>query len=169
MSIGEHHGGPGLVDRRFEGRLAFQQMVRDALDCAAQEGWREIILCDPDFEDWPLNESDVAQSLHAWSRRGRRITLLAHRWNSVPRVHARFVEWRKRWSDIVEARGCRQADPNEFPSAIWTPGWMMQRHDLPRCIGTSSSEPARVHLLHEQLQEWLGKSSSAFPATTLGL
>ena len=169
MTIDEHHGGPNLPEARFEGRVQFQQLVRDALDCAAREGWRQIILCDANFEDWPIGERAVAESLQAWSLPGRQITLLAQRWDSVARQHARFVRWRKNWDDIVEARGCRQADPAEFPSAIWTPGWMMQRHDLPRCIGTATHDPSRRHVLHEKLQEWLRQSSLAFPATTLGL
>ena len=52
-----------LPTGRFAGRKAFQQLVRDALACAAREGWREIILSDPNFEDWPLGERAVAESL----------------------------------------------------------------------------------------------------------
>lgn len=43
-----------LPEGRFSGREAFQQLVRDALATAAREGWREIILSDADFHDWPL-------------------------------------------------------------------------------------------------------------------
>ncbi|TFY96751.1 hypothetical protein [Ramlibacter rhizophilus] len=169
MTLGEHHGGPALPDARFEGRVQFQQLVRDALACAAREGWRQIILSDADFLDWPLGERELAESLMAWSRQGRRITLLARRWDEATRQHARFVAWRKTWSDIIEARACRNADPLEIPSAIWAPGWMMQRQDLQRWAGLASHDTARRHLLHEELQGWLAKSTTAFPASTLGL
>lgn len=159
----------GLAQGRFEGRLAFQQLVRDALACAAREGWREIILCDPDFSDWPLGERAVAQSLQDWSASGRRCTLLAQRYDEVVRRHARFVTWRKTWSHIIEARGCPSADPLEMPSAICGPGWVMQRLDPVHCNGYSGSEPQRRLLLRESLREWLQKSSPAFPAVTLGL
>ena len=159
----------GLPEGRFEGRLAFQQLVRDALACAAREGWREIILCDPDFSDWPLGERAVAQSLQDWSASGRHCTLLAHRYDDVVRRHARFVTWRKTWSHIIEARGCHSADPLEMPSAICSPGWVMQRLDPVHCNGYSGSEPQRRLLLRENLREWLQKSSPAFPAVTLGL
>jgi hypothetical protein len=158
-----------LPSGRFSGREAFQHLVRDALAGAAREGWREIILCDADFEDWPLGERAVAESLAAWSAAGRRITLLARRWDGVVRRHARFVAWRKIWSHIVEARSCASADPLELPSAIWTPNWVMQRLDPVRCTGVSGNEPERRLLLRENLQEWLKKSSPGFPATTLGL
>lgn len=158
-----------LPQGRFEGRQAFQQLVRDALACAAREGWREIVLCDPDFAGWPLGERAVAQSLQDWSASGRRCTLLARRYEEVVVRHARFVTWRRTWSHIVEARACPSADVLELPSAIWSPGWAMQRVDVERCTGFCGAEPERRLLLREALNEWLQKSSPSFPATTLGL
>lgn len=162
-------GGAALADGRFTGRQAFQQLVRDALACAAREGWREIILSDATFEDWPLGERAVAQALQDWSASGRHCTLLARRWDDAIVRHARFVSWRRTWSHIIEARACPSADPLEIPSAIWSPGWVMQRLDPERCAGVSGSEPERRVLLRESLKEWLAKSSPSFPAVTLGL
>jgi hypothetical protein len=158
-----------LADGAFQGRDAFQQLVRDALAAAAREGWREIILSDPDFEVWPLYERAVAQSLQDWSESGRRCILLARRWDDVIRRHARFVTWRKAWSHIIEARACPSADPLELPSAIWTPAWVMERRDLDRCHGYCGAEPVRRLALREKLNEWLGKSTPGFAAVTLGL
>ena len=158
-----------LPSGRFAGRMAFQQLVRDALACAARNGWREIILCDADFHDWPLGERAVVESLREWSATGRRCTLLARRYEEVVRRHARFVTWRQTWTHIIEARACASADPLELPSAIWSPGWAMQRLDAERCNGVSGSEPERRLLLRESLQEWLAKSSPSFPSSTLGL
>ena len=158
-----------LAAGRFAGRVAFQQLVRDALARAAQEGWRELILSDPDFADWPLGERAVAESLRAWSAAGRRCTLLACRYDEVAVRHARFVSWRRAWSHIIEARACGFADPLEFPSAIWSPGWVMQRLDPERCNGYAGVEPERRLLLRENLKEWQARSSPAFAATTLGL
>jgi hypothetical protein len=158
-----------LPQGRFEGREAFGQLVRDALACAAREGWREIILCDASFADWPLGERAVAESLQAWSKSGRRCVLLARRYDDVLRQHARFVAWRRTWSHIVEARGCPSADPLELPSAIWSPQWVTRRLDVEHSTGVSGSEPERRVALRELLDEWLQKSSPAFPATTLGL
>jgi hypothetical protein len=160
---------PSLPSGRFEGREAFRQLVRDALACAAREGWRELILCDADFADWPLNERAVAQSLQDWSKTGRHCTLLARRWDGVVQGQARFVSWRKTWSHIIDARACASADPLEIPSVIWSPGWVMQRMDPNRCNGVSGAEPERRVLLRESLKEWLQKGGPSFPATTLGL
>jgi hypothetical protein len=162
-------GSAPLPSGRFSGREAFRQLVRDALAGAAHDGWPEIILSDANFGDWPLGERAVAESLQAWSASGRRITLIARGWDEVVRRHARFVTWRRTWAHIVEARACPSADPLELPSAIWGPGWAMQRLDPERCAGVSGSEPERRLLLREKLGEWISKSSPGFPAVTLGL
>jgi hypothetical protein len=158
-----------LPSGRFTGRKAFQQLVRDALACAAREGWREIILADATFEDWPLGERAVTQALQDWSASGRRCTLLARDYGDVVRMHARFVGWRRTWAHIIEARACHSADPLELPSAIWSPGWVMQRLDVERCAGVSGNEPERRVAMQENLREWLARSSPSFPAHTLGL
>lgn len=166
--MAQQGGGP-LPDGAFHGRSAFQQLVRDALAAAAREGWREIVLSDPGFEDWPLGEREVARSLQDWSQSGRRCILLARRYDGVVRRHARFVTWRQTWSHIVEARGCPSADPLELPSAIWTPAWVLERRDVERSAGHSGAEPERRMVLREKLDAWLAKSTPAFAATTLGL
>jgi hypothetical protein len=158
-----------LPSRRFEGREDFRQLVRDALACAARDGWREIILSDASFHDWPLGERAVAESLQAWSRTGRRMTLLARSYDGVVRQHARFVQWRGTWSHIITASACASADALEIPSAIWSPGWVLQRLDIERCNGYCGGEPERRVLLRESLNEWLSKATPAFPASTLGL
>jgi hypothetical protein len=168
-NAGESEAADALPIGRFAGRKAFQQLVREALACAAREGWREMILSDANFEDWPLGERAVAQSLEEWSATGRQCTLLARRYDDVVRRHARFVTWRKTWSHIIEARACASADPLELPSAIWSPGWVLQRLDHKSCSGVTGNEPERRLLLRDSLQEWLKKSSPSFPASTLGL
>ncbi len=158
-----------LPSGRFAGRSEFQQLVRDALATAAREGWREIVFSDANFEDWPLGERVVAESLQAWSASGRRFILLARSYDEVTRRHARFVTWRRTWSHIIECWRCASADPLELPSAIWSPVWALRRLDLERSTGVCGAEPDRRVLLRESLDEWLRKSSPGFPATTLGL
>lgn len=158
-----------LPSRRFEGREEFRQLVRDALACAAREGWREIVLSDASFEDWPLGERAVAESLQAWSFTGRRMLLLARNYDAVIRQHARFVQWRVSWSHVVTATACASADPLDLPSALWSPAWTMERRDIERCNGYCGSEPERRVAVRERLDGWLQKSTPAFPAATLGL
>jgi hypothetical protein len=159
----------GLPSRRFEGREEFRQLVRDALATAAREGWHEIILSDASFDDWPLGERGVADSLQAWARGGRRLVLLARQYDRVVRQHARFVQWRVTWSHIVSANVCPGADPLDIPSAIWSPGWVLERRDIEHSNGFCGTEPERRVALRETFNEWLRKSTPGFAASTLGL
>lgn len=160
---------PALPAGRFEGILAFRGLVRLTLEHAAREGWREIVFCDASFEDWPLGDRAVADALQRWSGHGRKFTMVAKRYDELMRRHARFVTWRRTWAHIIDCRSCSAADEAELPSAIWTPGWVMNRLDRVRNTGISGAEPERRVLLREQLEEWLRRSSAGFPASTLGL
>ena len=166
--------GPGatainLPSGRFSGRSQFTQIVRDALAGAAREGWREIIISDASFEDWPLGELAVVESLRAWSRTGRRLTVLAVNYDELYQRHARFVTWRRMWAHVIECRRCAAADPVQLPSAVWSPAWALRRLDLERSTGICGSDPLRGLQVREALTEWLRQSTPGFPASTLGL
>lgn len=160
---------PALLHGRFEGHAEFAGLIRQAFAVAAAQGWREIILCDANFEDWPLGERIVAQALNDWSKSGRKLTMLAQNYEEVTRRHARFVTWRRTWSHIVDCRGCASVAAGDLPSAFWSPAWVFERLDLVRCTGIAGSEAARRVALKERLAEKLLKSSPAFAATTLGI
>ena len=159
-----------LPSGRFSSREAFQQMVRDAIATAARDGWREIVISDANFHDWPLGERSVAEALQAWSQGSRRFIMLAGSYDDVVRRHARFVRWRGTWDHIITCRRSPAADPLDIPSMLWSPHWAMHRLDPERCVGVAGHEPDRRVLLRETLDEWLrSKSSPGFPASTLGL
>ena len=159
----------GMPQGRFGGPVEFAQLVRTAFAAAAEQGWQSMILCDNTFEDWPLGERAVIQSLQDWSKSGRKLTMLAKSYNEVIRRHARFVSWRQTWSHIVDCRGNTAVAISDMPSALWSPGWVMQRVDSVRSAGFSGSEPFRRVALKEQIDACLRLSSPAFAATTLGL
>lgn len=159
----------GLLSGRFSGRSDFEQLVRDALARAAREGWREIILCDATFEDWPLREREVVASLQAWSSSGRRLTMLATRYDEVMRHQPRFVAWRKTWGHILDCRVCRTASALDFPSVILSPAWFMHRLDPSQSRGICGDGREYWVKLREMLDEHIRNSSPGFPASTLGL
>jgi hypothetical protein len=158
-----------LARGRFSGREAFEQLVRDALVRAAKDGWPEIILSDPSFEDWPLHERSVVDSLHAWSKSGRHLVMLATRYDEVMRKHARFVSWRKTWGHIIDCRVCRMSVPTDFPSAIWSRAWSMQRLDLQHSGGVCGDDRTRVVQLRELLGGTLRNSAPGFRVSISGL
>jgi hypothetical protein len=153
----------------FTGREAFSQLVRDVFEGAAREGWPEIILSDATFEDWPLREREVVESLHAWSASGRRMILLANRYDEVVRLHARFVGWRRTWDHIIDCRVSRTLSATDFPSVIWSRHWYMRRMDPRHGNGVCGDDPERLVALREFLDEIILNSSPGFPASTLGL
>ena len=162
-------GDAPLLSGRFSGRTEFQQLVRAALAQAAKEGWREIVVSDANFEDWPLGERAVSESLQAWAGSGRKFIMLAKTYDDVLRRHARFVNWRRKWAHVIECWRCSSADALELPSAIWSPAWSMRRLDIERSTGVCGPEAERRVLLRESINEWLRQSSPGFPASTLGL
>lgn len=160
---------PPLPEGRLSGRTVFVGLLRQAFAAAAQAGWSRIVLCDPDFADWPLGEREVVASLNAWSSRGRTIHLLARDYGVLRQLHPRFVQWRTTWSHLVEAQACAGASVDELPSVFWSSAWTLQRLDTVRCSMVASRSPERRVALQEQLQQWSLKGTPAFPASTLGL
>lgn len=166
MALSEN---PPLPEGRFVGPTAFADIIRNALAQADQEGWMEMVWSDASFEDWPLYEKAVVESLNAWAGRGRKLTLLAHRFDAIQRMHHRFVAWRIRWDHVLECRVCKGVEASDFPSALWTPTWAARRLDLVRSTGVASSEPRMRLLLREELDERKRQSVPGFAASTLGL
>jgi hypothetical protein len=162
-------GGTALPQGSFVGPTAFADLIRKALLQASNEGWSEMIWSDASFEDWPLYEKAVIEGLNSWACKGRKLTILAHHFDAMRRMHHRFVDWRIRWDHLVECRLCKGVEASEFPSALWTPNWALRRLDLERSTGVSSVEPRMRLLLREELEERKRQSSPGFPATTLGL
>lgn len=154
---------------QFHGPTEFAQWVRDALQAAAVEGWREMIWSDASFEDWPLRERVVVEHLQAWARSGRKLTLLALNFDAMRRLHPRFVNWRVTWDHILDCRVCKGVDASEFPSALWAPDWALRRLDPVRQSGVAGRDARQRFLLHDQLSELYRKSAPGFAATTLGL
>lgn len=155
---------------RFAGREDFRSLVRVALECAAQQGWPELLLSDADFSDWPLGERAVIESLNRWARSGRKMVLLARSYDEVVRCHPRFVQWRGTWDHLLVCRRSPTTAAEDLPSVLWSRSWVLHRMDAERSVGVSGHESERRVLLRERLDEWLlRKSSPGFPSTTLGL
>lgn len=158
-----------LPEGAFDGLAAFHAALRGALASAATEGWREIVFSDADFSTWPLGERSSIEALNAWSRSGRSFTLLAHRFETFERTHARFVGWRQMWSHIIDCRICTGHHAPAVPSGIWTPSWFLHRIDPERDRGVCSRDPVNRRRLREAIDECLRQGRPGFPASTLGL
>ena len=158
-----------LPEGRVQGREAFRQAVRDALACAAEQGWPELIVSDPDYSDWPLGEAGVVASLYRWARPGRQFTMLAGSYGAIERLHPRFVPWRRDMAHLINCRIITTVEPINIPSACWSPQWVLQRVEPARSTLLCSKDANRGAALRELLHGWLARSTTGFPVTTLGL
>lgn len=160
---------------RFDGRVQFEEWVRQSLQAAASQGWRELVLCDADFRDWPLGDRDMLATLDLWasgSRAGeaRKCTLLAADFDQIRQRFPRFVQWRTRWDHLLDCRQISVRNASEVPSVIWSRGWVMQRVDVDRSRGIASSDAQFGVEWREKLGEWItSRSRAGFPSTILGL
>lgn len=166
MGEGPNHTWP---DGRLQGREAWAQALAAVLELALAERVRQMAWCDPDFADWPLGERVLTESLHAWSRAGGQLSLLALDYRTLRERHARFVTWRTQWSHRVDARAAPRELREGFPTLVCLPGWAMSRSPSRPPVVLASAEPARVQGLTLAWQGLWERSSAAFPATTLGL
>ncbi|MPM44506.1 hypothetical protein SDC9_91184 [bioreactor metagenome] len=160
---------------RFDGRVQFEDWVRQSLRTAAREGWRELILSDGDFHDWPLGDRDMLETLNAWaagSRAGgaRRCTLLSANFDQVRQRFPRFVQWRTRWEHLLDCRQITVRNVADVPSVLWSPRWALHRLDAERSRGIASADAQFCLDWREKMREWItSRSRPGFPSTILGL
>jgi hypothetical protein len=151
-------------------RLEFQDAVREALAEAARTGCRELWLADEDFADWPLGERAVVEQLTQWAQAHRRMTLVARHFDELVRRHARWTEWRRQWSHVVECRSFEDAEVGEIPTLLLADGQACVRLvDRVRFRGSVSRDTAELVRMREWIDAVSQRSVVAFPPTILGL
>jgi hypothetical protein len=151
-------------------RKDFLDAVRAAMAQAAACDASEICLVDPQFNDWPLNERAIIESLTQWISSRRKLTLVAHNFDELARRAPRFAEWRRQWSHVVHCRSVDDVEPDQVPTILYVAGLASVRLlDRVRYRGTVSGRPADHVESRESIDALLQRSSEAFPPTTLGL
>jgi hypothetical protein len=159
-------GSDSLIASRSE----FHAALRSALAEAATAGCRELWLCDNDFADWPLGERQFVDSLSQWAGSHRRLTLLARSFDEVARRHARWNEWRRQWSHIVECRSNTEIESGQMPSVLLASDLLsVNLVDPVRYRGRLSHDAADNVRCRELIDAVLQRSEEAYPVTTTGL
>jgi len=160
----------GVAHRILSSRGECQDAFRRAFAEAARVGCRELWLCDVDYADWPLSERAVIESLSQWAYSHRKLTMLAATYEEIVRRHARWVDWRRQWSHVVECRSLDQIEANQIPTLLLAPGVLTLRiFDNVHHRGSVSHDPADAIRCRELVDVVCQQSSEAFPSTTLGL
>lgn len=154
----------------IEGRRAFAQAVRLALDCAADDRVRALCFADPDFIDWPLSEPGVLQALKRWAGPKRELLMVAHHYDALALQHPRFVVWRRTWAHLIHCRAVPELAPAELPSLLLgSPRASLQRLETSRSHGRWLAGEEDWRTWREVVDAVLQRSEEAFPAHTLGL
>ena len=151
-------------------RAEFLDAVRTAFTRAEENGAREIVLVDPNFADWPLNERAVIDSLSRWVDSGRLLVVIAHSFEELARRQLRFVEWRRQWAHVVQCRNDPELEAEQIPTLLLVAGHSCARVlDRLHYRGTVSNRPVDLTECRETVDALLQRSVEAFPVTTLGL
>ena len=151
-------------------RADFHGAVRAGLAMAAEQGASEIFLVDPDFDDWPLNDLGVNESLGRWALSQRKVVVFAHDFGEMARRAPRFATWRRQWSHIVQCRSDPELEAGQVPTLLFVPGMISVRLlDPVRYRGIVSARAADHVECRETIDALLQRSVEAFPPTTLGL
>jgi hypothetical protein len=152
-------------------KAEFGAAVLWALQASVAANARRVVWVDPDFADWPLDVPALHDTLSAWLRLpGRRLVLLASDYGGVPRLHPRFVAWRRLWSHAVEAWTPADGAAVELPTLVLDDGAIsVQVIDTQRWRGRAEVDPRAARLWRDEIDAVLQRSESAFPVSTLGL
>lgn len=151
-------------------RADFRQAVRAAFAEAADAGCRELWLCDADFAAWPLGERGVVADLSRWVASRRRLHLVAGGFDSVARLHPRWVAWRRDRAHAVSCRSNADREPGALPTLLLAPGrFSLELHDPLTFRGRVSRDAPDAVRLRERLDAVLRQSVEAFPAHVTGL
>lgn len=153
-------------DFEFDGREAFHEAVRRVLAACRHD----VLLADPDLQDWPFESAAGEGALAAALRRGARLRLLLANPAWLERHGARFMRTRRTFDGRVE---CRLVAPTlRLAECVLvgdrqhlvrrTPGERIRG----RCVIAS---PARVEPFVPRLDAAWDESAPCLPSTVLGL
>jgi len=154
----------------IDGRTAAAQARRDLILALPDTAPRQLWLVDPDFADWPLDETAVLEALARWVRLpARRATWIAADFEKVERSHPRLAAWRRDYAHAVEAYRPGEGEPVDWPSWLMTDRAAVVIDDPARWRGRSVAEPAALRDMREAVDALLQRCEPAWPGRVLGL
>jgi hypothetical protein len=155
----------------IDSHAAFVAALRWGFGQAVADGARRIVCVDPDFAEWPFDEGGLQAVLTPWLKQpGRRLVLLAHRYDELPRRQPRFVAWRRLWAHAVEAWSPQEGDAVELPTLLFDDQRVaVHLIDRVHWRGRAEIDARAVRLWCERVDAVLQRSEPSFAANALGL
>ena len=156
--------------RSVNSRGDFVEAARAMLSQIDASGTREATLVDADFSPWPLDEVAVVEALTRWIRLpGRRLRLVASRFDVIERDQSRFAAWRKPFAHAIECWSPTDVDPGDLPSLLLFDAAALELLDRERWQARQSAERRTLVLQRERLDALMQRCEAAWPVTVLGL
>lgn len=154
----------------IDSKAAFHAAVLWGLAASMARDARTMLIADPDFADWPLDEADWIGSLTTWLKRPqRRLVMLATGFDRMAQ-HPRFCAWRPLFAHAVDAR---VPDPDlavEWPTLLVDDGPVsLQLFDRLHWRGRAGVDARDANACREQSDVLLQRSTASWPVRTLGL
>jgi hypothetical protein len=155
----------------IDSRASFVAALRWGFEQAIADGSRRIVCVDPDFREWPYEEGGLQSVLTPWLKQpGRRLVLLAHRYDDLPRRQPRFVAWRRLWAHAIEAWSPQEGDAVELPTLLFDDQRVAVRLiDSVHWRGRAEIDARAVRSWGERIDAVLQRSEPSFAANALGL
>lgn len=155
----------------IDSEVSFCEAVWCAIEDARAQRLRELVLCDPHFGFWPLSQERVLSALTAFAKLpGRKLVLVAQRYDHLRRRHPRFVRWRNDWSHAVTPLCLHDHAANDLPSLLLADrshGVLLKNAEA--WEGRWVSDRATLQVLHEQARGWIGTAHPDLPVSLTGL
>lgn len=161
-----HTAGP-LVDSRGSYQAALRWGFAQALAGEA----RRICCVDEDFADWPWSDADLLRSLVPWLRLPqRRLVLVARQFDTVRRLHPRFVAWRADWVHAIETWTPSEGECPHMPWVLVDDrATLVHRQPAVGWCVSAVSDPVRAHGARQALAALWPRFEASFPVKALGL
>ena len=154
----------------IESEAAFRDGVQAAIEHALAQRHRELRLCDPHFGFWPLSQEQVLSGLTAFVRLpGRKVILLAQRYDHLRRRHPRFLRWRQDWSHAVSPL-CLQETSAQLPALLLADrDRALYLRDPEVWAGRWVTDRVQLRGLHDQFQGWMQAAQPDLAVSVTGL
>ena len=154
-----------------DGPAGFAAALRWGFEQAVAQGARRILCVDPDWAGWPWDDLALQERLTAWLRQpGRRLVLLAERYDDVPARFPRFTAWRRPWLHAIEAWAPCEGFGVELPTLLVDDrGLCVELLERGQWRGRAAVDAARAGAWCERIDALLQRCEPAFGASPLGL
>jgi len=162
---------PGSPPSALRSRADFHAALQWSLGHAIANRSRRLTWMDPDFAIWPLGDPALLQRLTAWLKLPqRRLVLIGQRFDAVPRLHPRFLAWRRVWSHAIDAWAPSEGIEVRMPTlAIDDDRLCLQVFDSTHWRGRLSLDEQDVRQWRDEIDALLQRCEAAFAVHQVGL